>query len=145
MITGFVPYFACETVGVSFPVIGFSAIDASFKLTPATHLCLGFLAVFVSMVAYEEYTGRMEGKMFAVYHYFLSPLIFWWQCQPTTSVIGTLFYMPPHLFTAWTLYLILKDDKLRRALNLLNCFIISFDSVHIMGLVHRNELVLRSS
>ena len=36
------------------------------------------------MVGWMEYTAKMEGKMFAAYHYAISPVVFFWQCQATT-------------------------------------------------------------
>ena len=52
----------------------------------------------------------MSGKMFALYHYFLSLVVFLWQCQPSTSAIGVLFFAAPHMFTAWTIYLVVTNS-----------------------------------
>ena len=106
--TGFVPYFAIETVGISAPMLGLAAIDASFKYTALTSLLTGMLTIFCAVVSYMEYTGQMDGKMFATYHYFLSALCLFWQFQPTTSMVGALFFAAPHMFTAWSIYLIVS-------------------------------------
>merc|ERR1711935_409809 len=66
--TGFVPYFLVESIGLSFPMVGLAAIDSSYAYTGATALLCGMLAIFCSMTAYAEYTGQMEGKLFALYH-----------------------------------------------------------------------------
>lgn len=92
-------------------MIGLSAVDASYKLTPAVALFLGMLTIFTCMTAYTEYVGLMEGKLFAMYHYFLSAVVFFWQSQPTTTTVGALFFLPPHLFTAWTAYIVLTQDQ----------------------------------
>jgi hypothetical protein len=63
------------------------------------------------MVAYEEYKGVQESKLFAVYHYFLSAFILFYQCQPSTTLIGTLFFMPPHMFTAWCAYIVVSEPS----------------------------------
>ena len=63
------------------------------------------------MTAYEEYSLHQEPKMFAMYHYFLSAFILFYQFQPSTTTIGVLFFMPPHAFTAWCVYLVVSDPK----------------------------------
>ena len=109
---GFVPYFVVESIGLSVPMLGMAAIDSSYAYTGATALLCGFTAIFCSIVAYIEYTGQMEGKLFAVYHYFLSVVVSYWMLQPSTSDMGKLFFTPPLLFTAWTIYIVnTKDPK----------------------------------
>lgn len=109
---GFVPYFIVESIGLSIPMLGMAAIDSSYAYTGATALLCGFTAIFCSIVAYIEYTGQMEGKLFAVYHYFLSVVVSYWMLQPSTSDMGKLFFTPPLLFTAWTIYIVnTKDPK----------------------------------
>ena len=110
--TGFVPYFAIETVGISAPMLGLAAIDASFKYTALTSLLTGMLTIFCAVVSYMEYTGQMDGKMFAMYHYFLSSLVAFWQFQPTTTAFGAAFFALPHMFTAWTTYLVVTNQPL---------------------------------
>ena len=111
LITGFAPYFVAEAVGLSFPYLGLAAIDTSYAYSGSTAMLCGMLACFTCMVAYEEFTGRMEGKMFAAYHYAISPVVFFWQCQATTTTFGKVFFMTPHVFTAWTLYIIVTKEK----------------------------------
>jgi hypothetical protein len=60
--TGFVPYFAVESMGLSLPMVGLAAIDSSYAYTGATGMLTGMLAIFCWMAAYAEYTGKMEGN-----------------------------------------------------------------------------------
>ena len=71
----------------------------------------GMLAIMCAMNAYAEYYGQMEGKMFAIYHYFLSAVVAFWQIQPSTSLLGKLFFAVPHMFTAWCVYIVVTKDK----------------------------------
>ena len=64
---------------------------------------------------YSEYTGQMDGKVFALYHYFLSAVILFYQFQPTTSTLAQLFFAPPHAFTLWTVYLVYAKDGMKEA------------------------------
>jgi len=109
--TGFVPYFLVESIGLSFPMVGLAAIDSSYAYTGATALLCGMLAIFCSMTAYTEYTGQMEGKLFALYHYFLSVVVTFWMLQPSTSDLGKLFFAAPLAFTAWCVYIVVTKDK----------------------------------
>ena len=104
--TGFAPYFILESVGVSLPVVGLTSIDSSYSYTGATAMLTGMVAIFCAVTAYSEYYEEMYGKMFAMYHYFLSVVVFLWQCTATTSTVGALFFAAPHMFTAWTIYLV---------------------------------------
>ena len=108
--TNFVPYFIMEAIGVSAPYVGLAAIDSSYAYGGMTALLTAFLAIYLAIPAWTEYTGHMEGKMFARYHYWLSTVVFLWQCQPTTSDVGMYFFSAPHLFTAWTIYLVVKNS-----------------------------------
>merc|ERR1712194_894725 len=74
-------------------------------------LLCGMLAIFCSMTAYTEYTGQMEGKLFALYHYFLSVVVTFWMLQPSTSDLGKLFFAAPLAFTAWCVYIVVTKDK----------------------------------
>ena len=109
--TGFVPYFMVESVGLTFPMIGLAAIDTSYAYTGATGMLCGMLAVFCAMTAYTEYTGLMEGKLFAIYHYFLSVVVAFWMLQPSTTLMSKLFFAAPHMFTAWSVYIVVTKDK----------------------------------
>jgi len=108
--TGFVPYFLVESIGLSFPMVGLAAIDSSYAYTGATALLCGMLTIFCSMVAYLEYTGQMEGKLFALYHYHLSVVVTFWMLQPSTSGVGKLFFAAPLVFTAWCVYIVVTKD-----------------------------------
>lgn len=110
--TGFVPYFVLESIGLSMPMIGLSSIDSSYAYSGSTAMLCGMLAVFCAMTAWTEYTGQMEAKMFAMYHYFLSVVVALWQFQPSTSMLGAMFFAAPHMFTAWTVYLYMSKDKM---------------------------------
>jgi len=111
MWAGFVPYFIVEGLGGSFPLIGYKELDTTYKYTPATaHLNL-ILAVFTAIIAYEEYSLRMQGKMFAAYHWAASCAITFWQVHPSTTPVGRLFWMAPHFFTTWATYIILTLGK----------------------------------
>lgn len=109
--TNFVPYFVLEMMGISLPMIGFSSLDTSTVYSGSMAVLFGMLAVFSAMSAYTEYTGQMEGKLFAMYHYFLSVVIFFWQVQPTTTLFGAAFFSLPHMFTLWTTYLVMTKDS----------------------------------
>ena len=111
LITGFIPYFILESIGLSVPFVGMSQIDTSYSYNGSSAVMHGFCALFLSMIAYEEYTGRMEGKMFCMYHYVLSAVVFLWQCQPSTTMLGALFFLPPHVFTAWCAYIIIDNGE----------------------------------
>lgn len=107
--TGFLPYFIAESVGISFPMLGMSAIDSSYSYTGSTALLCGMLSVMTAMMAHDEYFGKMSAKMFAMYHYFLSAVILFLQLQPTTTLLGVAFFMPPHIFTAWATSIVVND------------------------------------
>lgn len=109
--TGFVPYFAVESMGLSLPMVGLAAIDSSYAYTGATGMLTGMLAIFCWMAAYAEYTGKMEGKLFAFYHYFLATVVAFWMLQPTTTFEGKLFFAAPLLFTAWCVLIVVTKDK----------------------------------
>jgi len=109
--TGFGPYFIAEGIGLSFPMVGFSAIDKSYDYTPATSLLCLMMALLLYIVAYHEYFLKMEGKVFIAYHYALSCIVLFWQMQPTTTLIGKLFFMPPHLFTLWGTFIVLSKSS----------------------------------
>ena len=109
--TGFVPYFMVESVGFSFPMVGLAAIDSSYAYTGATGMLCGMLAIFCAITAYAEYTGQIEGKLFAFYHYFLSVVVTFWMLQPTTSGMGKLFFAAPLMFTAWCILIVVTKDK----------------------------------
>jgi hypothetical protein len=111
LATGFVPWFIAEMIGFPFPFFGMGDCDTSYKFTGAASMLMGMLAIFSTMVAYEEYKGVQESKLFAVYHYFLSAFILFYQCQPSTTLIGTLFFMPPHMFTAWCAYIVVSEPS----------------------------------
>ena len=111
--TSVVLYFVIEAFGGSMPFVGLKSIDTSYEYTGATAMLTGMLALFLAMSAYTEYTGQMEGKLFAIYHYFLSPIVFFWQVQPTTTMLGVAFFALPHVFTGATIYLLFaKSAKL---------------------------------
>jgi len=110
MATNFVPFFIFESIGISPPVIGFAAIDTSYAYTGLVAMLLGMLAVFSGYVAYTEITGQMDGQMFAAYHYGISLVLFLWQCQASTTLVGVLFFMMPHMFTMWTIYLTVANS-----------------------------------
>ena len=112
MIVGsnFVPYFILEAIGGSMPMVGLASIDSSYAYTGATAMLCGMLAIFLTMSAYSEYTEQMDGKMFAIYHYFLSVVVFLWQCQSSTSLLGVMFFAAPHMFTTWTIYLVVTNS-----------------------------------
>jgi len=111
MATNFLPLFILEAMGLSPPVLGFAALDSSYSYGGLLAMLFGMLAVFTGVVAWIEATGQMEGRMFAAYHYALSIPIFLWQCARTTSVFGACFFMMPHAFTAWTIYLVVANSK----------------------------------
>jgi len=111
MATNFVPFFILESIGLSPPVLGLAAIDTSYAYTGLLAMLLGMLATFSAYVAYTEITGQMEGRMFAAYHYAISLVLFLWQCQATTTLVGVLFFMMPHMFTTWTVYLTVANSK----------------------------------
>ena len=69
------------------------------------------LALFTAIIAYEEYSLRMQGKMFAAYHWAASCAILFWQVHPTTTLVGRMFWMAPHCFTSWATYIILALGK----------------------------------
>lgn len=115
MATNFVPFFVAESIGLSPPVLGLAAIDSSYTYTGLVAMLLGTLAVFSACVAYAEVTGQMEGRVFAAYHYGISLVFFLWQCQATTSLVGVLFFSMPHMFTTWTIYLVVANSKLDKA------------------------------
>jgi len=106
----FVPYFALEALGQSIPLVGFAASDTSYSYTGATALFCASLAIFSAISAYTEWSAHMEGKLFAMYHYFLSLAVAFWQLQPTTTTAGALFFCAPHAFTAWTIYLVVTME-----------------------------------
>jgi len=108
--TNFVPYFVLESLGVSAPYVGLGAIDTSYTYGGATAMFTGMLALYLAVSAWTEYTGQMEGKMFAMYHYFLSFVVFFWQCQASTTFVGVCFFAAPHIFTSWTIYLVVKNS-----------------------------------
>ncbi|EOD22775.1 hypothetical protein EMIHUDRAFT_424489 [Emiliania huxleyi CCMP1516] len=107
----FVPYFALETVGISLPYVGLAHVDESYTHGGSTLLMTGMLAIFSAMTSYDEMAGCTSAKMFAAHHYFLSLVVFFWQVQPTTTAFGAAFGSVPHLFTAWTCYLVLSKTK----------------------------------
>lgn len=111
MATNFVPFFVLEALGVSPPVLGLATIDTSYAYTGLLAMLLGMLATFSGYVAYTEITGQMEGRMFAAYHYAISLVLFLWQCQATTTLVGVAFFMMPHMFTSWTVYLTVANSK----------------------------------
>lgn len=108
--TNFAPYFVLESIGVSIPIFGLASIDSSYSYNGATAMLTGMIAVFCSVIAYSEYYAEMSGKMFAIYHYFLSIVVFLWQCQSSTTLVGQLFFAAPHMFTAWTIYLVVTNS-----------------------------------
>ena len=109
--TGFVPYYIIESLGISIPFVGAAAIDSSFTYNGNTAMMMMMLAVMMSIMAEAEYTGRMPAKVFVTYHYFLSTAVLFWQMQPSTSMIGAMFFMPPHIFTALCIYLLVTKEK----------------------------------
>jgi hypothetical protein len=109
--TGFVPYFALECIGVSAPVLGLAAVDSSYSYSGSSALFTGMLATFCAITAEAEYTGKMDGKMFAMYHYFLSAVCLFWQFQSTTTTIGALFFAAPHMFTLWSAFLVYTSSS----------------------------------
>jgi hypothetical protein len=115
LITGFIPYFVAESFGISFPMVGMASIDTSYAFTGMTQLLFGMLAIFTAMTAYSEWFGFMEGKMFAAYHYALSPVVFLWQSQPSTSTLGVAFFAAPHMFTLWSIYIAVTKIPAKKA------------------------------
>jgi hypothetical protein len=113
LLTGFLPYMAAETVGLSFPVLGMSALDSSYTYSGSSAFLFGMLTVWLGLGAYQEYKGIMEGKLFTAYHYALSAIVYFWAVQPTTSTMGVAFFAAPHLFTAWCVYLVITKDAKR--------------------------------
>ena len=65
----------------------------------------------MALIAYSEIKGQMEGKMFVASHYALSCIIAFWQFYPTSTLVGRLFFMLPHFFTAYSTYIVLKDHE----------------------------------
>ena len=55
---------------------------------------------------FPGFGGAAFGLMFGV-----SLVFFFWQVQPTTTAFGAAFGSVPHLFTAWTCYLVLSKTK----------------------------------
>lgn len=109
---GFVPYFLLEATGkVEIPMVGLSALDESYKLTPYMTLSLCFQAITWAIVAYLEYSAKMEGKLFFAYHIPLSAAVAFWQLQPTTTTLGQAFFALPHVFTLWSTYIVLSKGK----------------------------------
>lgn len=49
-------------------------------------------------------------------HYPLSAAILLWQLQPTTSLIGILFFTMPHMFTLWATLAYFAKGKLPAAM-----------------------------
>jgi len=108
---GFVPMYALETVGISLPYMGMPSMDTSHSSTGYTSLLCGFVCIFLAMVVHDEYYGKMSGKMFCAYHYFLSGLVMFWQLQPTTTALGAAFLSLPHMFTAYCVYIVVTIPK----------------------------------
>lgn len=96
---------------MSFPMVGLAAIDSSYTYSGASAMSCGMMAIWLAITAYTEYTAQMEGKVFAMYHYFLSANVLFWQLQPSTSMLGAAFFSAPHLFTSWTVYILVTKDK----------------------------------
>lgn len=109
--TAFAPMFFFESIGISFPMVGFAAVDESYAYNGFTAMLLMMLTIFVCMVGWMEYTGAMTGKMFCLYHYFLSVAVVFWDFQPTTTLMGQLLFAPPLMFTAWCVYIVVTKDK----------------------------------
>lgn len=109
--TAFAPMFFFESIGISFPMVGFAAVDESYAYNGFTAMLLMMVTIFVCMVGWMEYTGAMTGKMFCLYHYFLSVAVVFWDFQPTTTLMGQLLFAPPLMFTAWCVYIVVTKDK----------------------------------
>ena len=109
--TAFAPMFFFESIGISFPMVGLAAVDESYVYNGFTAMLLMMITVFICMVGWMEYTGAMTGKMFCLYHYFLSVAVVFWDFQPTTTVMGKMMFAPPLMFTAWCVYIVVTKDK----------------------------------
>jgi hypothetical protein len=109
--TAFVPMFALESVGISAPMAGLAAVDESYQYTGLMAMLLMMMTIFLAMVGWMEYTAKMEGKMFAMYHYFLSVAVVYWFFQPTTTTMGKVMFAAPLAFTAWCVYIVVTKDK----------------------------------
>ena len=111
LLTGFVPMFFLESIGLSAPMVGLAAVDTSYVYNGFTAMLLMMITIFLAMTAVNEYTGAMAGKMFCVYHYFLSVAVVYWDFQPTTTPMGKMMFAPPLMFTAWCVYIVVTKDK----------------------------------
>lgn len=109
--TGFVPMFFFESIGLSPPMMGLAAVDESYVYNGFTAMLLMMLTIFMSMTAWNEYTAAMTGKMFCMYHYFLSVAVVFWDFQPTTTSMGKMMFAAPLMFTAWCVYIVVTKDK----------------------------------
>ena len=114
--TGFVPYFILEAFGISLPFIGLPSLDSTYAWSPMVQLLLLMLATFSIMTAYMEFKMIMPSEVFCYYHYPLSAAILLWQLQPTTSLIGIIFFAMPHMFTMWASMATFAKDKVPAAL-----------------------------
>jgi len=107
--TGFLPYFVLEAFGVSLPIFGLATIG-DFAHDATSGLLLSMLSIFMAYVAHVEYTAEMKGRAFWMYHIALSAAVLFWQCQPSTTLVGKAFFALPHGFTAWSTYIVVSKD-----------------------------------
>jgi len=112
----FTPYFVLEAFGISLPLIGLTSLDSTYAWSPMVQLLLLMLACFAATIAYVEFTQVLPEQIFCYYHYPLSAAILLWQLQPTTSLIGILFFTMPHMFTLWATLAYFAKGKLPAAM-----------------------------
>ena len=60
-----------------------------------------FATIFLTVIAYLEYTGVADAKVLACYHYPVSAAILYWQLSGNATTISILFLSGPRMLTLW--------------------------------------------
>jgi len=112
----FVLFFILETFGITLPYVGFSEVDPTYTSSNSMRLVLMTAAIYLGVVGKLEFDGKMPLEIFTYSHYPLSLALGWFQLQPTTTLIGKVFFSLPHFFTVWSTLSLFSSKSLPSAM-----------------------------